>query len=341
MNGSEEKSFSMPAEWHRHQATWVAWPHNIETWPKRLAEAQDEFVELAKWVARGETVCVVAAGHALVDARSHLRDVANIEFFEIPTNDAWIRDYGPTFVERGGELRAINWRYNCWGQKYPPFDHDVLVAKRIANAQGIETLDSELVVEGGALEVNDAGLMLTTESCLLHPNRNSTRDKSALDELLGTYCGATEVVWLPGAELVGDDTDGHIDQQVRFLQNDVLVVAQASEDDEQFESLQKNIAVLERYRRECEPGWEILELPLPAPVFVDGQRVPASYLNFYFCNEALIVPQFGDARADRHAVELLADSAAKIDRAVIGLPSRYLATGLGSFHCLTQQQPAF
>ena len=350
-----ELGFRMPAEWHEHRATWVAWPHNQETWPVNLEPAQNEFVRLVETIAREETVCVIASDQALAQASDRLSHLKNIELFDISTNDAWIRDYGPTFVvnETAREIAAVNWRYNGWGEKYPPFEKDIQVASRIAEASGIRIFTTDLVVEGGALEVNDSGEVLTTISCLLNFNRNPPPDVENVQQIdpeqferfqddfsqkLAGLCGASSFTWLSGAPIDGDDTDGHIDQQVRYVADDfVLIVKGYGPDDPLNDSYTQIVDDLRHTFSAMGKSLQAADLPMPRPIRMDGKRIPASYLNFYICNYGVIVPQFDDAVADIRAIELL--KSVFPDRLVVGLPSLNLACGLGSFHCLTQQEP--
>jgi agmatine deiminase len=347
--------YRMPAEWHRHRATWLAWPYNPETWPDNLAAAQAEYVRLAETIALGETICVIASGPALEQARARLGHIANAEFLDIPTNDAWIRDYGPTFVIReDGKVAAINWRYNGWGEKYPPFDHDIRVAERIAAKAGVADFATDVVVEGGALEINANGDLLTTISCLLNSNRNplpGIREPEAqvdievyeqfqdgLSSMLAGMLGAASITWLSGAEIAGDDTDGHIDQQVRFAEDDcVLVVRGHGPDDPQDRDFLVTVNELRETFNSRNQPLQGLDLPLPPPRILHGRQIPASYLNFYICNYGVIVPQFDNPLSDARAIDII--KAAFPGRRIIGLPSLNLTVGLGSFHCLTQQEP--
>jgi len=354
-----ELGYRMPAEWHPHAATWMAWPHNQETWPENLRAAQDEFVRLVETIAKGETVCVVANGEALRQAEARLSHIEDLNLFDIPTNDAWIRDFGPTFViaPETKQTAGINWRYNGWGQKYPPFGQDAAAAERICQAAGIDTFSTPYVVEGGALEVNDQGDLLTTISCLLNWNRNPVmregeqvppeepiselefaNHQADISRVLAAMTGAGSISWLSGVDIAGDDTDGHIDQQIRFAETDCVILAKgyAPEDPVQpgFEAMIEELRSTFGGQRPLQG----MDLPLPPPIQIHGRRIPASYLNFYICNYGVIVPQFNSPLADARAVDLL--TAAFPGRRVIGLPSLNLACGLGSFHCLTQQQPA-
>ena len=349
-----EQGFRMPAEWEPHRATWMAWPHNRETWPENLAEAQAEFVRLVATIAQGELVCLIASGEALQEARRQLASIQNIEYVDIPTNDAWIRDYGPTFLvhRQRPELSAVAWRYNAWGEKYPPFDQDAQVAQRIADHLQIPCFRNPMVVEGGALEINQQGELLTTISCLLNQNRNpipgsangtvSEQDfdnfQASVSETLAKHTGAASIYWLSGAELSGDDTDGHIDQQVRFVSDDMVLVARGyADDDPQSASLAQNLAELRVNFASRSTPLQGADLRVPRPIERFGRRLPASYLNFYICNYGVIVPTFDDIYADTQALDLF--QGIFPDRKVHGLPSQHLACGLGSFHCLTQQEP--
>ncbi len=355
-----ELGFRMPAEWYPHTATWLAWPHNRETWPENLPQAQAEFVRLAETIGKGETVCVIASGDALLQARAALSHIKTLELFDLPSNDAWIRDFGPTFVvnPESNQLAGINWRYNGWGQKYPPFDDDVKAATRICEQAGLDMFSTHYVVEGGSLEVNDQGDLLTTISCLLNFNRNPilrqgrpvadheeitesefANHQADLSRILAAMTGAGSITWLSGAEVPGDDTDGHIDQQVRFADSQSVIVAKGYGPDDPnqpgFAAIIEELQSTFGARNQTLQG---MDLPLPPPQHLHGRRIPASYLNFYVCNYGVIVPQFDSALADARAIDLL--KAAFPGRRIVGLPSLNLACGLGSFHCLTQQQPA-
>lgn len=350
-----ELGFRMPPEWYPHAATWMAWPHNKDTWPENLADAQAEFVRLVETIAKGETVCVIASGEPLEQAKSALKHIEGLQLFDIPSDDAWIRDYGPSFVINAvSRIAAINWRYNGWGEKYPPFQNDVVAAEAICRQAGVGMFSTRYVVEGGALEINDRGDLLTTISCLLNFNRNpipGKTDASApiseaefanqqadISRILAGMTGASSINWLSGAEIPGDDTDGHIDQQVRFADSDSVIVAKGyGPDDPSQPGFATIIQELKQTFGAQNRSLQGMDLPLPPPIEFHGRRIPASYLNFYVCNYGVIVPQFDVPLADARAIDLL--KAAFPGRRILGLPSLNLACGLGSFHCLTQQQP--
>ncbi len=331
----------MPAEWERQAGMWVAWPHNADTWAHNLNEAQREFVTLVRTIARCQRVFVLCGGSGFQRARKAFPPQgSNIVLVDIPTNDAWARDYAPTFVQdqTNGELTAIDWHYNAWGGKYPPFDKDQQVAKKIAQYRQIKCISPDLCFEGGAIEINESGLLLSTRSCALDPNRNAVRSLEQIEQTLIENLGATSVVWLTGDTIEGDDTDGHIDQLARFADNNTIVYAWSDDaDDVQAAGLRQNLddlrAGLALTRR---TNVQLIPLPLPEPVRYREMRLPASYCNFLITNNQIIVPQFG-VRSDQQAMEILTPLFS--DREVIGLPSFHLSVGLGSFHCLTQQQP--
>lgn len=327
-----------PAEWYPHDATWVSWPRNPETWPDDLDRARAEHAAFIKAIASCEPVKVLAGGDALPSAKQLLGGIANVELIDIPTDDAWARDHAPTFVlDEQQRLVAIDWIFNAWGGKYPPFDRDQLAARRIASHLGCGLITTDLVLEGGALETNGSGILLTTESCGLDPIRNPGITRAAFDAVMRRLLGVQHVVWLPGLPIVGDDTDGHIDQIARFVDDRrVLVAMQVETDDVNHAPLKANWDALQQWNEQHDAGLELIPLPMPAPVVMYGNRLPASYANFYIANEVVVVPAFDDPR-DEEAVGLLQDLYPK--HRVISSPARHLVLGLGSIHCMTQQQP--
>lgn len=331
----------MPAEWQPQAGTWLAWPHNTDTWADNLAEAQREFVALVRTIARYQNVFVLCGGSVSQQAAKALPPGdPNIVLIDIPTNDAWARDYAPTFVqdEASGELVAIDWHYNAWGGKYPPFDQDQKVAKRVAQYLQIKCVSPDLCFEGGAIEINESGLLLSTRSCALDPNRNPGRSLEQIEQTLIENLGATSIIWLSGDAIEGDDTDGHIDQLARFTDDRTIVYAWSDDaDDPQAARLQQNLDDLKSgLTSTSNDSTRLVPLLLPRPIHFREARTPASYCNFLITNEQVIVPQFG-VSSDQQAIDILAPLFP--NREVIGLPSVNLSVGLGSFHCLTQQQP--
>jgi agmatine deiminase len=319
------RGFRWPAEWEPHAGTWLTWPHNPDTWPGRLVEAREAFAALVRALHMGETVNLLVGDDALEEgARATLGargvDVDRLRFQRIATDDGWMRDCGPIFLvdDAGGRL-ALDFAFDAWGGKYPPWERDAAAAAAVAAAAGVERVALEPVLEGGAVDGDGQGTLLTTGRCLLDPARGPGRTRDALERLLADTLAARRVVWLEG-EIEGDDTDGHVDQLARFVAPG-RVVAVPQE------------ATLAPLRA---AGLEVLELPAPPRVRVDGAPVPASYANFYLANGVVLVPSFGVAADDR-ALGLLGELFP--GRQVIGIPSRELAVGLGALHCVTQQEP--
>ncbi len=275
----------------------------------------------------------------MAEARQMVGALPNVMLHDIHTNDAWCRDHGPTFLigPPDSPPALIDWEYNAWGGKYPPFNFDNSVPEQIAELQHRRRFAPGIILEGGAIEGNGSGSLLTTESCLLNPNRNPRLSRGDMEQYLADFLGVRKVLWLADAELAGDDTDGHIDQLARFI-NPVTVVAawEENRDDDNFQPLQSIHRQLRDMTDQDGRPLKIVRLPLPQPKYVGEQRLPASYLNFYIANGLVAVPQYDDP-ADSAAVQTL--SQLFPDRRVCGLPSLDLIWGLGSFHCLTQQEP--
>lgn len=340
--GPADLGYRMPAEWAPHHATWLSWPHNEETWPDELAEVERIMAQAVQALATGESVYINVLDDAHQRHVGGLLDDAgvrgNVRFFHIPTNDAWIRDHGAIFVRNpNGGLAATCWGFNSWGGKYPPFNLDDRVPQQMAAALSAPSFDGGMILEGGSIEVNGAGMLLTTEACLLNPNRNPMLTRDDVEERLRSFLGVEEVIWL-GDGIVGDDTDGHIDDVTRFVdERTILTVVEHDRSDENFEPLQENLDRLHSLPGGNGVGFEVRELPMPRPVHAKGDRMPATYANFYVGNAAVLAPVFGDP-ADAEAVRVLRESFP--GRSIVPLDCRRLIWGLGAFHCLTQQVPA-
>jgi agmatine deiminase len=341
--------FSFPPEWAPHAATWISWPRPEGiSFPGRYQECIDNVVEVIRSITRFEPVHINIPNidyEEIVRARLELREVAvrRIRFHHIPTNECWTRDHGPAFVLRGrrGKVDAaiVDWGFNAWGGKYPPYDADDAVPTRIAEELGVPVFDPGIVMEGGAVDFNGAGTVITTTSCLLNPNRNPGLTKSEIEDLLKNFYGQRHIVWL-GEGIVGDDTDGHIDDLARFVDERTIVIGiEDNVRDPNYEVLQRNLRTLRRLRDQDGRPFNIVELPMPRPVIYKKQRLPATYMNFYFVNGALLVPTFGDAARDERALAVLHDLLPT--REIVGVNCRALIWGLGAIHCLTQQQPDF
>jgi agmatine deiminase len=331
--------YYMPAEWHAHAATWLAWPHKEASWPGKFDPIPALYTRLVQALAPFEHVNILCGGpHVAEQAQAMVGALSHITLWDIPTNDAWIRDHGPTFLLGPGQPAAlIDWGYNAWGGKYPPFDLDDAVPQHIGRRQGRRVFAPGIILEGGAIEPNGHGTLLTTEQCLLNPNRNPQLSKSDVERYLCEYLNVSNVLWLGGG-IEGDDTDGHIDELARFVnRNTVVAPLEDDESDANYAPLRENFDRLKSMRDEEGRPLEVVPLPMPSPLYHDGQRLPASYCNFYIANGVVIAPVFGDA-ADAPAMDLLRSLFP--GREVIALPARDLVWGLGAFHCITQQEPA-
>jgi len=338
--------FRMPAEWEPHAATWLAWPHKEDSWPGLFAEIPAVWAEMTAALVTSEEVRILVRDPAMEDAarrtlEQRLGDLTGVRFYQVPTNDAWIRDHGPIFVVRDNgserQLAAIDWKYNAWGGKYAPWDDDDAVPRRIAALLGIPVASPGIVLEGGSIDVNGCGSLLTTEQCLLNPNRNPQLGRREIEEALRGFLGIQQVLWL-GEGIVGDDTDGHVDDLARFVAARTIVAAYTDDPSSpDYHALRDNWQRLERMRDLDGRPFELVRLPMPEPVHFSGQQLPASYANFYIANRAVLVPTF-DCPQDATALAILREIFP--NRRVVGIPSRALVWGLGAIHCVTQQQPA-
>jgi agmatine deiminase len=337
----------MPAEWEPHLGTWLSWPHNEETWHEGLEPIYEFFADLVSALADCEQVHINVRDHEMeLLARKVLggRCSDKVFFHHFPTNDAWVRDHGAVMVVSDDDREiypptvAIDWGYNAWGGKYPPFDFDNAIPVCMARALEFPCVSGGMILEGGSIEVNGSGDLLTTKNCLLNTNRNPDLDKSQIETKLRMLLGVEKVHWLDGA-IVGDDTDSHIDNLARFLNpTTIAVVVEENSDDENFDSLQNNYQAVCNLRLHRDIVPTVIKLPMPDPV-VDrrGNRLPASYANFYIANDCVIVPQYGQSK-DAVVRELLAPYFP--ERKITGVNCRDIILGLGAIHCLTQQVPA-
>lgn len=338
----KSQGFRFPAEWQPHRATWLSWPLNRDSWPGKIESIYKPYCQFIKEIAKGERVCInVSDTRMESQARKYLTeikaDLTQIDFYHHPTNDAWCRDHGPAFVLNGEEKAIVNWDYNAWGEKYPPYDLDNKISGLIAEKLGLKVFNPGIIMEGGSVDFNGDGIVLATTSCLLNPNRNPRLNQSQIETYLKDYYGAKEVWWI-GDGIVGDDTDGHIDDITRFVKTDTVVtVVEQNEEDENYQPLKENLEKLKAFKLQDSSPLNIVELPMPAPIVYQDQRLPASYANFYIANECVIVPTYRDTKNDPLALEILQSQFS--DRKVIGIDSTDIIWGLGSFHCLSQQEP--
>ncbi|MBS1819120.1 MAG: agmatine deiminase family protein [Acidobacteria bacterium] len=342
-----EHGYSFPAEWTRHAGTWISWPRPEGiSFPGFYHRSIQDVVRVIRTIAEFEPV------HLNVPNDNYIRIVSEtlraggvplrrIVFHQIRTNECWTRDHGPAFVQRvrrgRTETAIVDWGFNAWGGKYPPWTDDDAVPTKVAGELGLPVFNADIVMEGGAVDFNGEGTVLTTTSCLLNRNRNPQCSRNEIEGLLKAYYGQRHVVWL-GEGIEGDDTDGHVDDLARFVDAGTIVTAIESDpQDANFKVLQQNRKRLARARDAEGRPFEVVELPMPRPVVHEGMRLPATYVNFYFVNGALLVPTFGDRERDGEALRIL--RRVVTDRKVVGVDCRALIWGLGAIHCLTQQQP--
>jgi agmatine deiminase len=346
--------FRMPAEWEPHEATWLAWPHNPEDWPGKFAPIPWLYAEIVRLLAARERIHLIMEDAAAEKrVRSMLKrsgaELGNVDFHQWPTDRGWTRDSGPIFIRDGAGKPAItNWQFNGWA-KYDDWRLDDQLPGRVKELLGLpawqpviahqDGTERRIVLEGGSIDVNGAGLMLTTEECLLSTvqQRNPGVSRKQLEQVFSDYFGIDQVIWM-NRGIAGDDTHGHIDDISRFAGVDTIITAvEPNMDDPNHEPLTENLARLKAARTPEGKQFTIIELPMPRPVVFRGQRLPASYANFYIANGVVLMPTFHDAN-DRVAMNILAQ--AFPGREVIGVHSVDLIWGLGALHCMTQQQPA-
>ena len=336
--------YRMPAEWEPHEATWLSWPRRDGiSFPASYDRVLPALARMVDALADSETVNINVTDQAHeTEVRQHLARgrarAAHVVFHHIRTNEPWCRDHGPTFLTRPNPpgLAIVDWDYNAWGWKYPPFDDDDGVPSRIAEKLGVPVFTPGMVLEGGSIEVNGSGTLLTTKSCLLNPNRNPHLTQKEIEQRLRDFLGVERILWL-GEGIEGDDTDGHIDDLTRFIdQAAVITVIEDDENDANFRALTDNYNALLKLSIEDGTPLEVIALPMPRKIVRDGQRLPASYANYYVANRAVLLPTFADAH-DKWAVAVL--EKAFPTREIVPIDCSELIWGLGAFHCLTQQQP--
>jgi agmatine deiminase len=344
----------MPAEWEPHEATWLAWPHERTDWPGKFAPVPWVYADIVRVLSRVERVRILVADGkekrlALDALKKSGANLNAVDFYIVPTDRGWIRDFGPIFIKlddhKGatGEIDITKWRFNAWA-KYDSWKRDDAAVRKITPRLKMRVWEAEqegrpIVLEGGSIDVNGRGTLLTTEECLLSTEqaRNPGLSREDIERIFRDYFAVTNVLWL-NRGIAGDDTHGHVDDLARFVDaTTVVTVVEQDPSDVNYEPLQENLARLREMKDQGGRPLRIETLPMPQPVFFDGQRLPASYANFYIANGTVVVPTFNDAN-DRIALETLA--ALFPGRAVIGIACRDLVLGLGTLHCMTQQQPA-
>lgn len=337
----------MPAEWERHIGTWFSWPRPEGiSFPDKYDTVPPVYAELIRHLAPVEEVHINVWHEEMEQwVRGLLQKngapLANVFFHHFPSYEPWCRDHGPIFVVRNNngkrERAVVDWAYNAWGGKYPPFDLDDAVPQHVAKFRQLPLFSPGIVMEGGSIELNGAGTLLTTEACLLNPNRNPDLSKAQIEGYLRDYLGVTNILWL-GEGIVGDDTDGHIDDLSRFTDSRTIVtIVEDDPADDNYGLLQDNLRRLQTLQDQDGQAFRIVTLPMPGLIEHQGQRLPASYANFYIANQMVLLPTF---RSPNDPVALETLQSCFPDRRVIGVDSTELIWGLGSFHCISQQEPA-
>lgn len=337
------KGYHFPAEWEPHEATWLSWPHREGiSFPDAYDKIIPTFVQMVHALTESEIVRINVNDTAQEKEVRRLlghADHGRVEFFHIPTNEPWCRDHGPIFLKRKNtpRLAIVDFGYNAWGWKYPPCDFDDEVPTKIAQTLDLPLFNcGHFVLEGGSIDTNGHGALLTTKSCLLNPNRNPALNQEQIEKKLRDWLGISQIIWL-GDGIEGDDTDGHIDDITRFVSRETVVTAvEENEDDPNFAPLRANLEILHSTALEDGTPLKVLNLPMPPRFQRDGQRLPASYANFYVANSIVLLPSFHDA-TDAWAESVLHE--AFPGRKIVPIDCRELIWGLGAFHCLTQQQP--
>jgi agmatine deiminase len=329
----------VPAEWEPQARIWLSWPHQAETWPGHFENIPQFFVDWIDRIREAVPVNILAGDEVISECERQVGRRRNVEVIRIETNDCWFRDYGPTFVQcsEQGRLIGIDWKYNAWGGKYAPWDADDRVASQICSHLEMACVRSELCLEGGALEVDGGGRLLSTSECLITPTRNPGWTRAQVEKELSRQLGVHEILWVDGGGLRGDDTDGHIDQLARFVDPENVVVAVSDDlDDENHDGLQANLSLLQAWAEKTSPKVKVHRLPIPAPRFVDGTRVPESYCNFLRLGpDRLLLPSFG-AKTDDYAKGLFQDLT---QIQVETIDCREMVWGLGALHCGSRDQP--
>ena len=338
--------YYMPAEWYPHESTWLAWPKNESTWLGLIPHVQQTYLEILIQLGEEERVDLLvdnADEENLIRHQLETTDIITdqVFFHHIPTEDSWIRDYGPNFILRqsqGSTQLAFNhWKFNSWGNKYPELQGDEAIPEHLENILGVPRFTPPQVLEGGAIDVNGDGICLVTEQCLLNPNRNPGSSKAQKEQCLKDYLGVVQILWLHSG-ICGDDTDGHVDNIARFVDSQTIVCpVEEDTSDENYRPLQENYRRLMKARDLKGEAFNIVTLPMPGRLEGPNGRFPASYANFYIANRVVLAPIFRHSN-DQHALETLRKLFS--NHRVVGLDCTALVKGMGGLHCITQQQPS-
>jgi len=339
-----KEGYRFPAEWETHEATWLSWPHNKDSWPGKIETIYPVYAEFVKLLAEGEKVNINVNDEGMMREATRLlmkagTNMDQVHYYLHRTNDAWCRDHGPAFVVNPAKEEkkiVLDWGYNAWGEKYPPFDDDNRIPEKVAQVLNMPYVTPGIVMEGGSVEFNGKGTLLTTKACLLNPNRNRGLSQETIEQYLRDFYGVTHILWL-GDGIEGDDTDGHVDDLARFVNEDTVVtVVEENKKDANHQPLKENMELLHKMKLEDGRPLNVVELPMPDPVIYEDTRLPASYANFYIANKHVIVPTFRCSN-DEKALNILQELFPA--RKVVGLDAVDLVWGLGTFHCLSQQEP--
>lgn len=337
--------YRFPAEWEKQNSIWLSWPHNLETWPGKFEPIPKKFAEIVSIISKFEHVNINYFGEPMlleIETLLKEKNVSSLSYtlHEVATNDTWCRDHGPAFVvNKNSEdpLAIVNWGYNALGGKYPPFNLDDDVPRKIAEKLKLPIFTPGIIMEGGSIDVNGEGCLLTTKDCLLNKNRNPHLSKNEIENYLCQFYGVEKILWLEKG-IVGDDTDGHIDDIARFVNpNTIVTVIEKNSEDENYEILKTNLELLKSMTDVNGGSFKIVELPMPRVIEYNNQRLPASYANFLILNGAVIVPIF-NCKNDEIALNILQEQFPT--RKIIGIDCVDLVWGLGTLHCISQQEPA-
>jgi agmatine deiminase len=339
----KELGYRFPAEWEPQEAVWFAWPTRTDLWGEHNARVKDQLAELYVLAARFQTVRVLCPKSAQAGLKAKLKAAgksSRVELFDYETDDVWMRDFGPLFLlsENGSEISISDWQYNAWGNKFPEQQKDNAASAWIAEQLGIKRFAVDTVLEGGAIDSNGAGQVLTTEAVLLNPNRNGRISKTEITERMHFNLGIMEGLWLDDG-LVGDDTDGHIDNLARFFKiGGILYTEAPSPQAENYDTLAENLQRVQGFRTSKRRGYSTVALPLPKPISIDGEPLAASYMNFLILNGAVLVPTYGQGDRDAEALEIIGSCFP--DREIVGFDCQDIIREGGAIHCMSQHQPA-
>jgi agmatine deiminase len=338
-----KKDFFMPAEWHKHTATWLAWPYDKITFPNRVEKVENVFASIIYHLHQNETIELLVLDENMKQKACKLLEAKNVDLNKIKFHivdyaDVWLRDYGPTFLMHKNENKTawVKWKYNAYGEKFPDLLKDDNVFYQLKDYINAPMFEPGIVMEGGAIEVNGKGTLMTTEECLLNPNRNPNLDKNQTEEFLKNYLGIKKIIWLSKG-IVNDHTDGHVDEVARFVNENTIAMAyEDDKNDPNFKILDDNFKILQNATDQDGNPFKLIKLPMPKMNYDDQEKAPVSYTNFYIANNLVLVPQFNHEN-DSKTINII--QSIFPDRKVIGIDSTDLIYGGGSIHCITQQQP--